>query len=152
MSTAYDAIEVGRRYEFGTFAFTAERIKAFARKWDPQLFHMDEESAIASAFGALCASGWHTASVAMRLQVDYFAAARARGEAVPRFGPSPGFEDLKWSRPVYAGDVIAYSGTIVAKRLSRSRPGWAIVTSQWGGANQNGEAVFSLTSQVFVVV
>jgi len=145
--SAFDGIAVGDPVEFGSYEFTAERIKRFARDWDPQAFHMDEAQAAETPFAALCASGWHTASVMMRLQVDYFAAHRGHGLS---FGPSPGFDDLKWPQPVYAGDRVTFSGRVVAKRRSRSRPGTGIVTTEFSGVNQNGEAVFSMTAHVFV--
>jgi len=147
--SAFDAITVGERFEFGSYDFTAERIKAFARDWDPQPFHVDEEAAAKSAFGGLIASGWHTAAVMMRLQVDYF---RDRGTARPRFGVSPGFDDLKWLKPVYAGDRVTYSGRVLAKRRSQSRPGMGIVTTEFSGVNQNGEPVFEVTAHVMVSV
>jgi acyl dehydratase len=149
--SAYDAIAVGETHDFGSYEFTAERIVGFARRFDPQVFHVDAEAARATAFGGLCASGWHTCAVLMRLQVDYFAARARDDPAAPRFGPSPGFEDLKWLRPVYAGDRIAFSGTVTAKRLSASRPGTAIVTTAITGTNQNGEAVLSVTVPVMVL-
>ncbi len=145
--SAFDAVTVGDTVDFGSYEFTAERIKRFAREWDPQTFHIDEAAAEKSPFGALCASGWHTASVMMRLQVDHFARSREHGLS---FGPSPGFDDLRWPRPVYADDVVSYSGRVVAKRRSRSRPGLGIVTTEFTGANQNGEPVFSMTAHVFV--
>jgi acyl dehydratase len=150
--TAFDAIVVGETAEFGSYEFTVERIKHFARDWDPQRFHVDEEEAAKSSFGALCASGWHTAAVMMRLQVDYFAARARSGAPTLRFGPSPGFDNLKWLRPVYAGDTITYAGTVKEKRLSRSRPGTGIVTTAFTGVNQNGEMVFSVLAHVFVAV
>lgn len=141
----FNSIAIGATAEIGTYDFTAERIKHFAREWDPQHFHVDEAAAAKSPFGALCASGWHTASVMMRLQVDFFT---RRGG--PRFGPSPGFDDLKWLRPVYAGDRVTYSARVVAKRRSRSRPAMGIVSTEFTGANQNGEPVFSMTAHVFL--
>ena len=149
--SAYDAIVVGETAEFGSYDFTPERIKAWAVKWDPQRFHVDEEAAAKSIYGRLIASGWHTCAVMMRLQVDYFAA-RVRAGSSLRFGPSPGFEDLKWLRPVNAGDRITFSGRVVDKRLSQSRPGIAIVTTAFSGVNQAGEAVMSMTAHVFVLV
>ena len=112
MSAAFDAIAIGRHFDFGVYEFTAERIKDYACQFDPQIFHLDEAAAEKSAFGGLCASGWHTASALMRLQVDYFAALANQGETLPRFGMSPGFDNLKWLKPVYAGDRVAYSGTV----------------------------------------
>jgi len=151
---AFERITVGEIHPFGTHEFTAERIKRFATAYDPQLFHVDEDAARRSAFGGLCASGWHTASAMMRLLVDHFAglarAAIAAGEPPLVFGPSPGFDDLKWLKPVYAGDTIAYTGRVTAKRLSRSRPGWGLVSMEVTGANQKGEPVFAITTQVFV--
>jgi acyl dehydratase len=145
--SAFDAIAVGQTFAFGSYDFTAERIKAFARDWDPQPFHTDEAAAAKSAFGGLIASGWHTASAMMRLQVDYF---RGLGAERPRFGVSPGFDDLKWIKPVYAGDRITYSGRVVAKRRSQSRPGMGIVTTEFSGVNQNGEPVFAVTAHVMM--
>ena len=144
--SAFADIAVGDRFRFGAYEFTAERIKRFAAAWDPQRFHLDEAAAVDGPFGRLTASGWHTASVMMRLQVDYF-----RGlPDPPRFGPSPGFDDLKWLKPVYAGDRIAYAGRVVAKRLSRSRPGLGIVSMEFSGDNQDGDPVFRMTAHVFV--
>jgi acyl dehydratase len=147
--SAYAAITVGDSVTFGTYEFTAERIKAWARKWDPQRFHVSEAEAAKSIYGGLIASGWHTCAILMRLQVDYFL--RRPGPKI-RFGPSPGFENLKWLKGVYAGDQITYSGRVSDKRLSQSRPGIAIVTTEFTGVNQKGEAVLTMTAHVFVAV
>jgi acyl dehydratase len=144
--SSYDAIPLGETLQFGSYQFTAERIKAWAGQWDPQLFHVDEAAAAKTIHGRLIASGWHTCAVLMRLQVDYFAATPFR------FGPSPGFEDLKWLKPVYADDTITYSGKIVDKRLSQSRPGIAIVTTAFTAISQTGETVLTMTAHVFVLV
>jgi acyl dehydratase len=146
--TAYDAIRVGDTLDFGSHEFTAEDIKAWARKWDPQRFHVDEAAAKASIYGGLIASGWHTCAVLMRLQVDYL----RRAWPDLRFGPSPGFEDLKWLKPVYAGDRIAYRGTLVDKRLSKSRAGTAILTTAFTATSARGEAVLTMTAHVFVLI
>ena len=96
----FDDINVGDRMELGTHTFTAEDIKTFAAQYDPQAFHMDEAAAAKSHFGALCASGWHTIAVWMRLRVLYGrredAERAARGEVIAKLGPSPGFRELKW--------------------------------------------------------
>src|ERR1700758_4870204 len=90
----FEDMSVGERTELGSHTFTAEEIKAFAHKFDPQRFHVDEAAAAASHFGGLCASGWHTTAVYMRLFVDFerreAQAARARGETPARDGPAPG--------------------------------------------------------------
>lgn len=152
--TGYAAIAVGDIHEYGSHTFTAEEIKTFAGAFDPQPFHIDEEAGKQSQFGGLVASGWHTAAVMMKLRVAYMTRAieisRVRGDRPVRFGPSPGFDDLKWLKPVYAGDTITYSDKVLAKRETRSRPGWAIVTMETTGANQKGEIVFSIVGHVFV--
>jgi acyl dehydratase len=147
--SAFEVLAIGDTAEFGSYEFTAERIKRFAEAWDPQPFHVDEAAAEKSAFGGLVASGWHTCSAMMRLQIDYFA---EPGRPRPSFRISPGFEDLKWLKPVFAGDRVTYSGRVIAKRLSRSRPGMGIVTSEIAGVNQNGERVFTVNAHIFMSV
>jgi acyl dehydratase len=150
----FEDIAVGERAELGHHTFTADDIKKFARRYDPQPFHLDEGAAARSHFGALCASGWHTAATWMRLMVEHQnredAALRARGEAVATLGPSPGFRELKWLKPVYAGDTVKYSTEIIDKRASNSRPGWGIMSIHNTGVNQNGEPVISFISVAFV--
>lgn len=150
----FEDIKVGDKTEVGSHTFTADAIKAFARKFDPQPFHLDEAAAAKSNFGALAASGWHTASAWMRLMVEHNgredAAQRARGEAVAALGPSPGFRELKWLKPVYAGDTIRYSTEIVDLRASNSRPGWGLMSFKNTGVNQHNEPVISFISVAFV--
>lgn len=150
----FDDIEVGWTRELGKHAFAAEEIKRFASRYDPQLFHMDEEAAKKSQFGALCASGWHTAAVCMRSIVDstkqMTADMTARGEKVANTGPSPGFTNLKWLKPVYAGDTIFFTSEVLEKRASKSRPGWGVVKTRFMGRNQNGVPVYQFDGVVFV--
>lgn len=150
----FDDINTGDRMALGTHVFTAEDIKRFAAQYDPQPFHMDEAAAAKSHFGALCASGWHTVAVWMNLRVQHGrredAERSARGEPLAKLGPSPGFRDLKWLKPVYAGDTIAYATEVVEKRVTQSRPGWGIIFSRNTGTNQNGELVMSFIGSGFV--
>jgi acyl dehydratase len=150
----FEDTRVGDSYELGRYTFVADDIKNFARRFDPQLFHLDEAAAEQSHFGALCASGWHTAVVWMRLMVDHrrgqIEAARARGEPVAAIGPALGFRDLKWLKPVYAGDTIAYRTEVIETRVSNSRPGTGLMTIRSTGINQNGEMVISFVSTTFV--
>ena len=150
----WDDIVVGEHIPLGDFTFTADGIKAFARRFDPQPFHVDEAAAARSHFGALCASGWHTASVWMRLMVEYQRRAddaqRARGEAIAALGPSPGFRELKWLKPVYVGDTVTYATEVIEKRASNSRPDWGLMSIRNTGANQKGELVISFISVAFV--
>jgi acyl dehydratase len=150
----WDDLAVGGRTELGRHTFTADDIKSFARRFDPQPFHLDEAAAARSHFGALCASGWHTASIWMRLMVEHTnredAATRARGEAVAALGPSPGFRDLKWLKPVYAGDTVTYFTEVLDKRPSNSRPQWGLMSIRNSGVNQKGDTVISFISTAFV--
>jgi acyl dehydratase len=150
----FEDIQVGDVFEVGRYTFTAEAIKAFAARFDPQPFHLDEAAAERSHFGALVASGWHTAVAWMRLMVDYrrrmAEAARARGEPVAGIGPALGFRELKWPKPVYVGDTIDYTSEVIEMRLSDSRPRAGLLTFRSIGVNQRGEPVLSLISTTFV--
>lgn len=154
MSLFIEDLVVGETQVLGSHLFTADEIKTFARAYDPQPFHLDEAAAAASHFGALCASGWHTAGIWMRLMVRHAERLRdegiARGLPVAEMGPSPGFRDMKWLRPVYAGDTITYTSTVVDARRSNSRPGWGLVTHQNAGDNQHGIRVFEFTATAFL--
>jgi acyl dehydratase len=150
----FEDIEIGETALFGRHTFTAAEIKAFAAQFDPQPFHLDEAAAARSHFGALVASGWHTIAVWMRLAMLYRRAEdearRARGEPVAQLGPSPGFRDLKWLKPVYVGDTIAYATEVVETRPSKSRPGWGLAFNRNTGTNQAGDVVMSFIGSAFV--
>ena len=147
----FEDIEVGQRREAGSFTFTAEDIKRFARQFDPQRFHLSEEEGRNSLFGGLAASGWHVASVCMKMMVaDGQREAAARGERVAVWGPSPGFRELRWLQPVLVGDTLSFAGIVEAKRTSASRPEWGIVQIRNSGTNQRGELAFSFLATAFV--
>jgi acyl dehydratase len=150
----FEDIEVGETLPLGRHTFGADDIKAFATRFDPQRFHVDEAAAEQSHFGALCASGWHTAAVWMRLMVAYrrrmLEQARARGEPAAGIGPALGFRELKWLKPVYVGDTIDYASEVVGLRVSNSRPRFGLMTIRSTGVNQNGEPVISFLSTTFV--
>ena len=149
----FEDIKVGDRRDLGSHTFKADEIKAFARKYDPQLFHLDEEAAAKSHFRKLAASGWHTAAICMRLNVDSNRAddneRRARGEPVARSGPSPGVRDLRWLKPVLVDDTIHYTSEVKETRAV-SRPGYGLVVHETVGTNQNGDVVYSAQGAVFV--
>jgi len=149
----FEDLVIGETDELGSYTFTPEDIIGFARQFDPQRFHVDAEAAKNSLFGALCASGWHTASVWMKHMVGHRdrirAYALANGQRPARLGLSPGFSTLKWLKPVYAGDTVTYRTTVTAKRPSASRPGWGLVFHHNTGTNQNGEEVFAFDGMVF---
>jgi acyl dehydratase len=154
MMRFFDDIRIGDRVELGSHRFTAEDIKIFARQFDPQPFHLDEDEGARSHFGGLIASGWHTASMWMRKLVDYrkreAEAMRARGERVPLVGPSPGFRDLRWHKPVLAGDTVSYAVEVIELRVSQSKPERGIVGMLGLGINQDGVRVISFHSATFV--
>lgn len=150
----WDDMQVGDRAEFGRHIFTAEEIKRFAARYDPQPFHMDEEAAKRSHFGGLVASGWHTAAACMRQIVDTHkrlaAETIARGEKPAKIGPSPGFRNLKWLKPVYADDTISFASEVIELRPLASKPGWGLMRGLTFGTNQNGVRVYEFEASAFV--
>ena len=143
----------GMHTQIGAHQFTRGEIIAFATAYDPQPFHLSEAGAAASHFGRLAASGWQTAGIWMSLMIG----ARARQQApllangiiLPEPGVSPGFRNMRWLKPVFAGDTISFATAIVEKRASASRPGWGLVSCLNTGANQHGERVFEFVSSLF---
>jgi acyl dehydratase len=150
----FEDCHVGEKAELGRHTFTADEIKAFAKNFDPQPFHIDEAAAAHSHFGALCASGWHTASLWMKHAAAYRRreeeAQLARGEIISQRGPSPGFRDLKWPKPVFVGDTITFAMETAELKPLASRPGWGLVFSRNTAANQKGEIVLSFLGALFV--
>lgn len=150
----FEDMKVGDREELGQHAFTAEEIKAYAARFDPQPFHIDEAAAAGTHFGALCASGWHTAAMWMRHFVGRWRAQAAeaakRGEPVPEGGPSPGLRDLRWPKPVLAGDTISFAHEVVELRDMPKRPGWGLMVARNTGTNQKGELVLSFRGAKFI--
>lgn len=150
----FEDIVIGARRELGSYTFTAERIKAFASKYDPQAFHLDEEAGRRSLFGGLAASGWHTAAACMRVGVDSrrraAAAAQRRGEDIVAGGPSPGFKNLRWPKPVLAGDTVTFFSEVMSKRATVTRPQWGLIFVLNTGENQHGELVFSFEASAFM--
>ena len=144
--------EIGAVRDLGPYAFDADAIVAFARRYDPQAFHLDDAAARRTHFGGLCASGWHTAAAYMNRLLTTRARDRAYTAArgpVPKAGPSPGFKNLRWLKPVYAGDTVRFSTRLTDKRASDSRPGWGLVFARNTGVNQRDEPVFAFDSAVF---
>ena len=120
----------------------AEAIIAFARQYDPQPAHLGEETARDSQFGLFCASGWHTGSVTMRLISETLPIARG--------GMGAGIEHLRWLRPVRPGDSLRVEITVLAARVSRSRPGSGVVRYRCTTLNQAGEPVQDFTTTVLM--
>lgn len=123
--------------DLGTITPTREEIIAFAIQFDPQPFHLDDEAAQASVFGALCASGWHTCSMAMRLMVTNFLHQAAS------LG-SPGLENIKWLKPVLPGDTLRLEHSIIETRPMSKRPDVGLVRTEWNMFNQHGDKVLHM--------
>lgn len=141
----FDDVVIGARVATGDYTFTREKMLAFASKYDPQPFHLDDAAAAKSHFGKLAASGWHTAGAYMHCFIAardrYRAEAAARGEAGASGRPSPGFTNLRWVRPVFAGDVVSFETTVMDKRPS-SKAGFGKIFTRARGYNQAGALVF----------
>lgn len=152
MSDFFEDLVVGTRLDLGSHTFTADEIVAFARRYDPQPFHLDDAAAADTPFGRLAASGWHTVATWMRLYVGHrhavMAALRERGETPSRPGPSPGFRSLRWRRPVHPDDTISYASTLTAKHTSQ-RAGWGLVFHHNTGVNQDGHVVCEFDGSVY---
>lgn len=149
-----DEIEIGERQELGSYRFEQDDIIAFARKYDPQPFHVDPEAAKRTHFGALVASGWQTAAIWMKLFVAFnerhVAERIAKGLPVPELGPSPGFRKMRWLKPVYAGDTLTYATEARGKSVSKNRPQFGMLSAYNSATNQDGTLVFDFESMVFL--
>ena len=133
----WEDMQVGHVQQLGTLSPTREEIIAFATQFDPQPFHLDEEAAKASVFGGLCASGWHTCAMAMRLMVTNFL------QASSSLG-SPGLENIQWPKPVFPGDVLRLQSTVLQTRPMNSRPHVGLVRNHWEMFNQDGDKVLHM--------
>jgi acyl dehydratase len=129
--------EPGSVYEFGTISVEESDIIEFARRFDPQVFHTAPKAAEQTIYGGLIASGWHTASLMMRLFVDHYLS------AVASLG-SPGVDELRWKKPVRPGDILSLRVTVVETKRSRSKPDRGVLTSFIEVINQKQDAVMSM--------
>jgi acyl dehydratase len=133
---------VGQRFTSASHFMGAEQIKAFARQFDPQPFHLDEEAAKATFFGGLVASGWHTAAVSMRLQVE---------SGLPIAGGMIGIGgEMSWPRPTRPGDILCVVSEILEVTPSRSRPDRGTVRVRSETRNQRDETVQILDARLLV--
>jgi acyl dehydratase len=141
--TYFEDFVVGATFESPAETMTAAEIIAFAEKFDPQPMHTDPIAA-EKVTGGLIASGWHTASLTMRLLIT--------GR---QYTPAPGtlglgFEKLRWPRPVRPGDTLRLNLTVIGTRESESKPGWGIITNRFLTFNQHGEVVQEMESSAIV--
>lgn len=132
----FEDYRVGMVDEFGEVHVTVEEIVEFARRYDPQTMHIDADAAAKGPFGGLIASGWHTAAMIMRLFVENYLSKVATL-------PSPGIDELRWTRPVRPGDRLLVRVTVTEARRSRSKPDRGVVRSLVEVLNQDGELVMT---------
>jgi Acyl dehydratase len=137
----FEDVTVGDTERFGRYEVTREEIIEYARQFDPQPFHLDEEAAKASPFGGLIASGWHTGAMLIRMLNDH---------SIPRAATTGalGFDDLKWVKPVRPGDILSVETRVLEKAESRSRPEIGVVKVESRVSSQDGELKMSLVSIV----
>lgn len=133
----FEDYEPGATYVLGQFSLNQEEIVEFARRFDPQPFHVDPKAAKASHYGGIIASGWHTGSCMMRLLVDHFLS------PVASLG-SPGLEEIRWSRPVRPGEVMTVRVTVEQARRSQSKPDRGLIHSRMEVTNEGGEVAMSV--------
>lgn len=126
--------------ETASHVVTREEIVAFARQFDPQPFHVDEEAAKATPYGGLIASGWHTAAICMRLVVDR----AVGGDAGSGSLGSPGVDELRWLRPVRPGDALVVRIEVLEVAPSRSKPDRGVVKLRYAMRNQDGQEVMTM--------
>ena len=138
----FEDFQAGEVRELGSREVTQEEIVAFAREYDPQPFHLDEEAAARSPFGGLVASGWHTAAMFMRLFVEAILLDSAS------LG-SPGVEELRWLRPVRPGDVLSGRVRVLETRPSERDAGRGTVITESEALNQHGEVVMRMRARGF---
>ena len=139
----WEDFAVGQVNEYGRQPVSAEDIKAFAAEFDPQPMHLDEEAARATMVGGLCASGWHTCAIMMRIIADGFVLNSSSMGA-------PGVEEIRWLAPVRPGDVLRVRVTVVDKKASQSRPLLGFVGLFFEVLNEVGTCVMtSRTNMMF---
>ena len=140
----FEDVEVGAETDFGSYEVTREEVLEFARKYDPQPFHLSDEAAAQTHFGRLAASGWHTAAMTMAVIARHVVEHQQAGLG------SPGIDELRWKKPVYPGDTLHVRGKVLDKRPSQSRPEMGSFTTETTVTNQDGVPVMTYKSIVLI--
>lgn len=134
----FEDFHTGRVFVLGPETITEEEITEFAREFDPQPLHLDPGSAQAKQLGGIVASGWHTASIVMRMMCDcYLLDTQSQG--------SPGMDEVRWLKPVRPGDVLRGTVTVTERRESKSNPTIGIVRLAYSVENQDNETVMTMS-------
>jgi acyl dehydratase len=140
----FEDLVVGEESYFGSYEVTREEVIEFARKYDPQPFHLSDEEAAKTHFGRVAASGWHTCAMTMAVIARHVVGADQAGLG------SPGVDELRWLKPVYPGDTLHVHSKLVETRPSRSKPEIGSFRSECTVRNQHGEPVLRFTSIVLI--
>lgn len=140
----FEDIVVGTKHSFGCYEVTRDEVLEFARKYDPQDFHLSDEAAAKTHFGKIAASGWHTCAMMMSMLVEHLTTHRQASLG------SPGVDELRWHKPVFPGDTLRCESEVMGKRPSKSRPEMGSIRSSITIFNQNDEQVLSLTAIILV--
>jgi len=144
-SVFFEDFVVGDTDSFGSCTVTREDVIDFASKYDPQPFHLNDEAAKLSPMGALCASGWHTCGMTMRMMVDNLMAKGVAGLG------SPGVDELRWKKPVFPGDILRVESEVLDKRPSESRGNMGLVKTRHMVKNQDDVVVMTMVSNVMIL-
>jgi len=140
----FDDLDLGAKTVFGHYDVTREEVLEFARKYDPQPFHLSDEDAAKTHFGRIAASGWHTCAMTMAVIARKVVAEKQAGLG------APGVDELRWLKPVYPGDRLTVTGTIVGKTPSRSKPEIGVIRTETVVTNQDDVPVMRFTSIVMM--
>lgn len=140
----FEDLEVGAKQRFGRYEVTREEVLDFARKYDPQPFHLSDEAAAKTYFGRIAASGWHTAAMSMAMIVENLTKHKQAGLG------GIGIDELRWHRPVYPGDVLTCETELLEKTPSRSKPDRGSFRTRMTVYNQSNEPVLSYTNTALI--
>jgi acyl dehydratase len=146
MTTYFEDIIVGTKSSFGHYEVTREEVLAFAGKYDPQPFHLDDDAAATTHFGRISASGWHSCAMVMAMVVENLKRTKQAGLG------SPGVDELRWLKPVYPGDTLRCETEVIEKRRSQKRPEMGSFRSKLIVYNQQDVPVMSFTSIGLIAV
>ena len=142
----FEDLIVGRKARFGHYAVTREEVLEFARKYDPQPFHLSDEAAAKTHFGRIAASGWHSCAMVMAMLVEHL-------QAEPQAGlGGVGIDELRWLRPVYPGDVLSCETELLEKTRSRSKPNMGSGRTRVTAFNQKDEPVLGYVNTFLIAV
>lgn len=139
IDTYWEDVSVGTRFTTAERTITKDEVIEFAGEYDPQPFHLDEEAAKESILGGLCASGWHTCSIAMRLVYDAF---HSHADTLG----SPGVTETRWKRPLFVGETVKVTATCKESRASKSKPDMGLTNWVWEMTNEAGDVIMTMES------